>query len=531
MKRNFFLGLLFFLLCNFISAQQKKYYDLDWQETSAEKAAFYRTTEKLGSFFIIKDFFISGAKQFEGKSAVAEEPISLEGEAIWYEEDGSVIQKGTFIGNLPHGEISFYYSDGTLKTSGQYKEGKLNGLYTEYFPSGDISAQGNFVMDLLNGSSVKYKSAGRPDYKVNYKNGAVDGPYEFYNSGNHLFSKGNAKNNSQDGFCQEFFYEGELYAEYWVKNKKLDGLYLEFNRKKDTTTIAHLKDGVALDFTSKSLATTNGSRFSAEMQLVNGIEYWKVFRDGQLIVNATFRNGKKTGLWKVFRFDGSKLIQTINFGENSTCQEEYIQETKAEFSPNFSLSKRFQFDSDMLEINDCKNAVVTDLSNEFRNDHPFYHTNNDGKSILDLLNKPDVVENYIDPSKKQDFQAKNKCTVFEGDQKVTICEKEIDKIIHKVILSENVQSLKDIKQSTTPKSNEIYFFFQQHESRTYDFSKEKRPDRYIDFVISKPLKEAFRDKTLDYISVIGVYESKFWNISDFSGMAAYEAYEKEMKIK
>lgn len=527
-KLLFIISLILFQL---IFGQEKIYFDKNWKETTKENAEFVRKINKTGEIFIITDFFISGEKQFEGKSSISTDPLSLEGTAIWYNKNGKIAEKGNFKNNIPNGEQTSYYSDGTLKTSGQYTEGKLNGLYTEYFPSGDISGQGNFVDGKTDGISLRYKSPGKPDYKINYKNGMVDGPYEFYNSNNSLFMKGNSKNNSQEGFCQEFFYEGELHSQYTVNNKKLDGLYLEFNKEKDTTTVAHFKDGKVLDFVSKLSRTMNGSKFGAKMILVNSVENWSIYRDGKLIVKAFYKNGEKTDLWNVYNYDGTKLIQTIDFGKNSSCKEPYLQEVNMDFSPTFSLTDRFHSDADILETKDCENAIIKTLSDDFRDEHPFYHMSKEAnKKLSDILSDPTVVD-YVDASKKPEFISKNKCVKYNSDRNVMTCAKEIDKIIHKVILSENVDSLKKIRSSIKPKNNEIYFFFQQFESRKYDFDKEERPERYTAFLISNTLKEAFKDKTLDYISVIGVYEHQFWNIDDFSGMQAYDAFEKEMKQK
>lgn len=526
------LLLTFFILLNQSFYSQKTlYFDKEWKETSKENAEFYRKIKKKkNNIYLVEDFFITGEKQFVGKSSTLSEPLTLEGTAVWYNKEGKITQKGNFKNNLPNGNISNYYSNGVLKSSGNYVDGKSNGLYTEYFPTGEISSQANFIDDKIDGLAVSYKSPNKLNFKMNYKMGVVDGSYEFYNSNNTLFMKGNAKEDSQDGVCQEFFYEGELYKQYFIKNKKLDGEYIEYGKDKDIATIGHFKDGVAIDYDSKSLRTINGSKFSANMKLVNNIENWKIYRDKKLILESFYENGKKVGLWKMYNYDGTKLYQTIDFKNASGCEEEYIQKTGDKFTINFSLSDRFKFDSDIIETENCENVIVNKiLEDENDTEHPFYHRGEIEKQVLTkLLDEPDIIE-YTEPSNKPEFLSKNNCKKYKEYKDVMICEKEIDKIFHKVILSEKVDLLQNIKKKIKPNDNEIYFLFQQYESRKYDFSKEKRPERYEGFVISEPLKEAFRSKTLDYISVIGVYEHNFWNVSDFSGLSAYNAFEKEMK--
>ena len=48
------------------------------------------------------------------------------------------------------------------------------------------------------------------------------------------------------------------------------------------------------------------------------------------------------------------------------------------------------------------------------------------------------------------------------------------------------------------------------------------------FKVPKILLEAFRDKTLDIISVVGIYRTQILELDNFSEMAASSAFEKEI---
>lgn len=525
MKQVFFFVLVMMQLVIF--SQETIFFDKNWDETSKEAASYYRKIEKKGGLYLIKDFYITGELQFEGYAFNDRDPLDLDGVVTWYHQNGKISEKRGFSKHIPVGEVTAYYSNGVLKLKGNYKYGQFDGLYTQYFPSGNIANQGTFINGVVDGTHTKYKADNELEFKVTYKMGALDGPYEFYNNSGHLFNRGNAKNNFQEGKCYDYFYEGQLRKEYVVRNKKLDGWLYEYSQQGDTVGQGEFKDGVPLSYKMVSHGITNGSKFSAEMQLVNGIENWKIYRDSVLVVKSFYKNGTKYGVWQVYTFDGKSLFQNRVYENNSTCSDKYLQTVRDKFDPFFFLSDRFKFGNEVLEDDDC--TVNIEQLPADKDEHPFFHYTYTKTSKPEKKSNADIVE-YTDPTRKNDFPKKNNCVDFYKEYKdVSVCTREINNITYKVFISENLSRLKGLKMFAQPLDNEVYFYYQQFRNRTYDFSKEPRPERYMGFTLPQVLKEALNEGKFSKSVISRVLEHDFWNIDDFSGFASDDALERELK--
>lgn len=143
--------------------------------------------------------------------------------------------------------------------------------------------------------------------------------------------------------------------------------------------------------------------------------------------------------------------------------------------------------------------------------------------------KSNIVANYIDPSSTESFRTKNNCVAKKDFPNVLVCNKKLYDISYKVFLSLDSKVLEEIRKKLIPGENEIYYFFQQMENRSYDFNKEKRPEQFMAFSVPTKLKKNFKEKKIDDLQVIEALEHKFWNVSDFSGTMAYMYLEEEIK--
>lgn len=529
--KKIFIILITLLTTVTLHSQDNVYFDKNWEKTDKENAEYYRIIKQSNNTFIVKDYYKSGKIQFEGISTTQEDPLSVEGIAIWYFENGNISQKGYFENNIVNDSLISYYSDGQIKSLGIYKSGKLNDTYREYFPNGSIAGSASYQNGELNGTLIKYKSPEQIDYKVEFKNGEMNGLYEFYSSNNTLFNKGNTKNGYKNGLCQDYYYEGELRRVYTVQDKKLEGNYIEYTKEGDTLSFGVFKGGIPQFFKTRYYGEKNRSIFRKEMKLVKGIEEWKTFRDEKLIIESFYKDGVYFGKWKVYNFDGTKLYETFDFTKNDSCKDNYIQPYDEKFKPHLSFSNRFDFHNILEQEQDCENVVITS-NNVSEKEHPIYYLKTKESKLNDLFGSEkdrNIIKNYIDPSSTEEYKLKNNCVPHKTYSNVSVCTKEVSKISYVVFLSKEKKILEQIKENAQPNESEIYFYFQQFENKDYDFNKEIRQKRYIGFSISNSMKEAFRNKILDKISVIGVLEHQFWNVNDFSGLSAYSAFEKELE--
>ena len=527
---NISLVLVMFFSSETLYSQDTVYFDSNWEITNKHDSEFYRIIKKKNNAYHIKDHYKSGKIQFEGISLVKDEPLSLEGLAIWYYENGNISEKGYFKNNLPNDSLISYYSEGQIKSIAIHKSGLLIGKYIEYFPDGSIAFSSNYNDGKLNGMLIKYKKPDQIDYKAEFRDDEMHGIYEFYNSKNVLENKGNTFNGVKNGLCQDYYYGGELRHVYTVHDNKLEGNYIEYTKEGDTLSYGLFKEGKPQIFKRKYLGKINDSFFRKEMQLVDGVEEWKTFRDDKLIIESFYKNGVYFGKWKIYNFDGTKLYEILDFTKNETCMDHYIQIYKTEFNPNLIFSERFNFLNILENEKKCENVAI--ISNGLsHSEHPIHHLHRKNIAISELFKvetDKNIVKNYIDPSSTAEFVMKNDCVIHEIHKNVTVCSKIVNKISYVVFIAQDKNVLDLLKKNAKPNDNQLFFYYQQFENRDYDFNKEIKQDRYLTFSIPISIKQAIKENILDKVSLVGVLEHKFWNVDNFSGTSAMIAFDKEM---
>lgn len=99
------------------TAQDKVYFDANWNITDKENAVYYRSisSKKTKQEWII-DYYISGKK--------AKEVTTIKGKE--------------------EGKFSMYYESGELMTDGRYKDGEKDGIWKTYYKNGKIKEKGKY---------------------------------------------------------------------------------------------------------------------------------------------------------------------------------------------------------------------------------------------------------------------------------------------------------------------------------------------------------------------------------------------------
>lgn len=503
---------LLFLFINFIylSAQKKIIY-LDAKLHPCEKAVAvsYEIIKKKAALFSVKKYHYNGVLLAEAFSSNNEEPLIYEGAVKFYNEGKQLISYMEFLHGIPNGKVIDYYPNGNIRRDLTYIDGKLNGTSTEYFPTGEIAKQSNMINDEMDGKFMQYFSPNTIELIANYKNGKIDGTYEQYAFGR-LVTNGTAKDNVQDGFCQEYYEDGiHIWKTYSIKNLLLDGAYNCFSENGDTISKGSFKDGIPLSYWSKSNELKRGSVFIKEMHLINGIENWKTYRDGQLILESYFNNGAKTGLWKMYTKDGKRLYESKLYNELNE-NEKYLQKTKENFAWHIQLSNRFDINTYPFSNNEYttehieyfKTDSLVDL-----NDDPYYAVKSGDTFETPSIENNMVVEAVSDNSEQNNtkkFIESNHCVSPYGVFKnASVCNQFINGLNLYVIKCDDVKTLNEIKPQITSKDNEVYLLYQNIHPNDYKYIG-TRPHRYIDFVISASMKEAISNDII-YLRTINYY--------------------------
>jgi len=143
MKRLFTYAVLALVLSISVCAQEKIYFDENWEKTTQDKMEFYRETETKGKLTLIKDFYKNGQLQMEGLVSDATPGSEVyDGKVTWYSPEGKVVSTGTFSGGNQIGpsqtfddkgrplEDLVYKADGTFKGKMYtYKDPEVSSLY------------------------------------------------------------------------------------------------------------------------------------------------------------------------------------------------------------------------------------------------------------------------------------------------------------------------------------------------------------------------------------------------------------------
>jgi len=94
-------------------AQEKIYFDENWEKTSQDKMEFYRETEKKGKLTLIRDFYKNGTLQMEGLvSDTTPGSEVYEGKITWYSPEGKVMSTGTYSGGQQIGPAQTFDEQG-----------------------------------------------------------------------------------------------------------------------------------------------------------------------------------------------------------------------------------------------------------------------------------------------------------------------------------------------------------------------------------------------------------------------------------
>jgi uncharacterized protein len=133
MKHTF--SLLFFLLLTIVANGQNpmQYFDENWQPSTPENAAYYRTLpSKSDNGFVIEDYYMSGQLQMRAISVSADSDI-FHGNVIWYNPNGTIKQSAHYNNGILNGELVSYNNSGTELARATYVENEpINGsVYTE----------------------------------------------------------------------------------------------------------------------------------------------------------------------------------------------------------------------------------------------------------------------------------------------------------------------------------------------------------------------------------------------------------------
>lgn len=134
MKKLFTSALFALVLSINVYAQEKTYFDENWEKTTQDKMEYYRETTPKGKLTLIKDFYKDGKLQMEGlASDITPNSEVFDGKVTWYTPEGKVMTITTFSNGKQLGASQSYDETGRLTEDVSYKaDGTFTGKMFVY---------------------------------------------------------------------------------------------------------------------------------------------------------------------------------------------------------------------------------------------------------------------------------------------------------------------------------------------------------------------------------------------------------------
>ena len=134
MKKLFTSALLALVLSINVYAQEKTYFDENWEKTTQEKMEYYRETSPKGKLTLIKDFYKNGTLQMEGlASDTTPSNEVFDGKVTWYTPEGKVMSVVNYSKGKQLGASQNYDAKGKLIEDLVYKaDGTFSGKSFSY---------------------------------------------------------------------------------------------------------------------------------------------------------------------------------------------------------------------------------------------------------------------------------------------------------------------------------------------------------------------------------------------------------------
>ncbi|MDR6545219.1 antitoxin component YwqK of YwqJK toxin-antitoxin module [Chryseobacterium rhizosphaerae] len=134
MKKLFTSALLALVLSINVYAQEKTYFDENWEKTTQANMEYYRETTPKGKLTLIKDFYKNGTLQMEGlASDTTPNSEVFEGKVTWYTPEGKIMNFVTYSNGKQVGPSQSYDASGKLIEDLVYKaDGTFSGKSFSY---------------------------------------------------------------------------------------------------------------------------------------------------------------------------------------------------------------------------------------------------------------------------------------------------------------------------------------------------------------------------------------------------------------
>lgn len=222
----------------------------------------------------------------------------VSGQRSYNYESGNLMSKGTLKNSKEHGVWTTYYENGSKMAEGRYDMGKETGVWIWYDENEIISRKANYLNGIEHGESISYYPNGVVRDSGGYHHSRLHGYWIYRYESGALLQHGYFKRNLRDSIWNVYFEDGTKMSSGMMKGNSPFGKWYYYYPD------GHLSE--EMNYHSETrISILNAYDKDGNQMVVNGNGVYKTFTDdGQILQIGEVKNGKKTGIWKSFYFNG-----------------------------------------------------------------------------------------------------------------------------------------------------------------------------------------------------------------------------------
>lgn len=125
--------------------------------------------------------------------------------------DGTVSSVANYLNDTLEGQKLWYFENGKIEIEENFKKGNYHGVFKAYFEDGTILQEGAYEDNMPFGEWLSYYANGKLKERVTFANGYENGPFEEYSESGVISSRGVYNDGpKEEGLLELFDSSGDL---------------------------------------------------------------------------------------------------------------------------------------------------------------------------------------------------------------------------------------------------------------------------------------------------------------------------------
>jgi len=393
-----------------------------------QKATYFDKTgiqigksESAGPGIDLLDFLPDGSRRVQYSY---DEKGNINGTETFYYPSGKVFETDVYQAGSEQGPSIAYYTNGNKKVETPYVDGKQDGYHRSWYHHGQVQEEGWYKDGNAQGYWLYHNELGALTDSVYYSDGVVEGyRSEFTPNGRKEFER-----KFHGGWLEE-------YVQYDTTGNELRRFHLPEGTGQVRFVYPNGKPYISVDYrrSQKVGASTEWYVTGEPMELAwynNGLQdstYKTFYRSGAVNAEGQFRNGEKTGVWKLHYTDGSAAVEQYVHGEQNGLERRYYPGGRKEYELIYKdgkeegLGKWFDPDGTLL------------YQMRYKNDVPVGYSYLDSKDSLvpeiPIRRQAGKVKAFF-PNGKVSAEFEYEDGVFSGDKRLYYTNGQLKEVLH-----------------------------------------------------------------------------------------------------